>query len=379
MVAAGLPQRIQTLLGISRARQVVADDVARMRVDDDGGMHQILADLELGQVAGPHAVGDARLLQLQQVGSRRGAGPRPGAAVRAGRNRTQLSLDHQAPRQFAAALEPHALQLQGQSQGAHARLLAVQGHCCRQHPMVFRRRIARPVVVGAARQAYAGALGLHRPLVFWVDYHFALGRPSFPNAGEKIQFQLLPLELALELLDPLALLQRWRIRCCWPRSANCGCASMSWRVGCRSCAMRGNWGCERQRQRYTAQFKAKLMADLLEGKVGVGALAQQHGLSPGMLHRCRREEVQRIRQEAEREVKQQKRGDNPSDATAHQLQSLIAPPVQHAWRLLNHRMMACPLAKDALPGTCARTTWRPCGDRGVQVNVPALLIVIVAW
>ncbi len=56
---------------------------------------------------------------------------------------------------------------------------------------------------------------------------------------------------------------------------------------------------ERQRQRHPAKFKAKLIADLLEGKVGVGALAQRNGLSPGMLHRWRREAVQRIRQEAE--------------------------------------------------------------------------------
>ncbi len=57
----------------------------------------------------------------------------------------------------------------------------------------------------------------------------------------------------------------------------------------------------RQRQRYDARFKGKLMADLLEGRIGVEALVKKHGLSPGMLHRWRREEVQRIRQETESE------------------------------------------------------------------------------
>ncbi len=59
---------------------------------------------------------------------------------------------------------------------------------------------------------------------------------------------------------------RRRIRCCWPRSASCS-----------SCPMRVSWGCERQRQRDTAQFKGMLMADLLEGKLGVGALRRNMG------------------------------------------------------------------------------------------------------
>ncbi len=60
-------------------------------------------------------------------------------------------------------------------------------------------------------------------------------------------------------------------------------------------------GSGRQRQRYDAQFKVKLFAALLEGKIGVEELAQEHGLSPGMLYRWRREEVQRLRQAAQRD------------------------------------------------------------------------------
>ncbi len=57
----------------------------------------------------------------------------------------------------------------------------------------------------------------------------------------------------------------------------------------------------RQRLRYDAKFKGKLMADLLEGRIGVEALAKKHGLSPDMLLSWRREEVQRLRQVAERD------------------------------------------------------------------------------
>ncbi len=185
IVAAGISQRIQAQIGVSRVRQAEADAQARVQVNDDGCMHQARADLELGQVAGPHLVGRARLLMLQQVGRRRGAKPRPGAAVRTGRGRTQLGIDHQAPRHLAFATEPQTLKLQGQPPGAHARLLAVQGHCCRQHPPVFRRRAARPVVGGVARQAYTGALAQHRPLVGWIDHPFAFGRSNCPNACAK--------------------------------------------------------------------------------------------------------------------------------------------------------------------------------------------------
>ncbi len=142
IVAACIRQRIQTQFGISRVRQAEADAQARVQVDDDGCMHQARADLERGPVAGPHA-----------VVRRRGAEPRPGAAVRTGRGRTQLGIDHQAPRHLASALESPALKLQGQPPGAHARLLAVHGHCCLPHPPVFRRRAERPVVGGVARQA----------------------------------------------------------------------------------------------------------------------------------------------------------------------------------------------------------------------------------
>ncbi len=60
-------------------------------------------------------------------------------------------------------------------------------------------------------------------------------------------------------------------------------------------------GSGRKRQRYDAQFKAKLFSDMLEGKVGVEKLAKDNGLSPGMMYRWRREEVQRLRQAAQRD------------------------------------------------------------------------------
>ncbi len=61
------------------------------------------------------------------------------------------------------------------------------------------------------------------------------------------------------------------------------------------------------------------MADLLAGKIGVAELAQDKGLSPGMLHRWRREAVERWRQQAERD-------EPPADlqAQVQQLRSKLA-------------------------------------------------------
>ncbi len=57
--------------------------------------------------------------------------PASGAVVRTWCSRTQLGIDHQAPRQLASSLETFSLELHGQPPGSHARLLEVQGHSYR--------------------------------------------------------------------------------------------------------------------------------------------------------------------------------------------------------------------------------------------------------